>query len=56
MNKKPNIYSETLKFRVEPCDGQRLRQLAAKRQRPTSIILRKALRDFLEKELNQVVQ
>ena len=54
MNKKPCIYTEMLRLRVEASDLQRLRELSVKRARPISVLLRKALRDFLQKELSQI--
>lgn len=56
VNKKPNIYDEKLRFRVEARDFRRLQELSVRRGRSTSILLRKALRDFLVKELSQVVK
>jgi len=54
VNKKPCIYTEMLRLRVEASDLQRLRELSVKRARPISVLLRKALRDFLQKELSQI--
>jgi hypothetical protein len=48
-NRKPNIYSKVLRFRVEPGDCQQLKDLVLKNHTDMSAILRKALREFLGK-------
>jgi len=50
MNRKPNIYSRMVRCRVEARDFHRLQTLAQKTGKQPSILMRKALRDFLDRE------
>jgi predicted transcriptional regulator len=50
MNKKPRTFARILRFRVEPRDFAELQVLAKRTRREPSILLRTALRAFLDRE------
>lgn len=50
MNKKPRTFARILRFRVEPRDFAQLHELAKRTGKEPSMLLRRALRLFLDQE------
>jgi len=50
-NVKPRQYARLLRFRVEPHDFHHLQELAKRSGKDLSVLLRRALRMFLDQEL-----